>query len=326
MEDTIVQDQQSPLNSGFGARSTAAEVLAGIDLTGKRAIVTGGHSGLGLETTRALTGAGAQVLVLARNPAAAREALAGVPDVEVDQLDLADQASLRACAERFVVSGRKADIVICNAAVMANPETRVGNGWESQFGTNHLGHYALVNLLWPAIAPGARVVALSSMGHHFSPMRWDDVQFDNGYDKWLAYGQSKTAIALFAKRLDTLGQASGVRAFSVHPGKIYTPLQRHMEMAEMQALGWFDAEGNLVDPTFKTPPQGAATSVWAATSPLLDGRGGLYCEDCDVALREDSAEPTEFGVRSYAVDPREAERLWALSAELTGIDAFAPAR
>lgn len=319
----IMQDTQTPLNSGFGMRSTAADVLAGISLAGKLAIVTGGHSGLGLETTRALAGAGARVLVLARNPEAARKALEGVPNAEVDQLDLADQASVRACAGRFVASGRQADIVICNAAVMANPETRVGNGWESQFGTNHLGHYALVNLLWPAIAPGARVVALSSMGHHYCAMRWDDVQFDTGYDKWLAYGQSKTAIALFAKQLDALGQAKGVRAFSVHPGKIYTPLQRHMDMAEMKALGWFDDQGNLVDPTFKTVPQGAATTVWAATSPLLQGRGGLYCEDCDVAVRDDSPQPTESGVRSYAIDPAQAQRLWNLSAQLTGINAFA---
>lgn len=323
MNTPIIDTPQTRLNSGFGARSSATDVLAGIDLTGKLAIVTGGHSGLGLETTRALTGAGAHMLVLARNPEAARKALDGVNNVEVDQLDLADQSSVRACAERFVASGRKADIVICNAAIMATPETRVGNGWEAQFGTNHLGHYALVNLLWPAIASGARVVSLSSMGHHYSPMRWDDVQFTSGYDKWLAYGQSKTAIALFARHLDLLGQSKGVRSFSVHPGKIYTPLQRHMDMKEMKALGWFDDQGNLIDPSFKTPPQGAATSVWAATSPLLAGKGGVYCEDCDVAVRDDDPEPAESGVRSYAIDPEQAARLWKLSAELTGINSFA---
>lgn len=317
-----MQNSQVPLSSGFGPRSTATDVLAGINLSGKLAIVTGGHSGLGMATTRALTSVGAQVLVLARNPETARKALEGVQGVQVDQLDLADQASVRACAGRFVASGRLADIVVCNAAVMANPETRVGHGWESQFGTNHLGHYALVNLLWPAIAPGARVVALSSMGHHYSPIRWDDVQFNTGYDKWLAYGQSKTAIALFAKQLDVLSQAKGIRAFSVHPGKIYTPLQRHMDMAEMQALGWFDDQGKLVDPTFKTVAQGAATTVWAATSPLLQGRGGLYCEDCDVAVRDNSPQPTETGVRDYAIDPAQAQRLWSLSAELTGVNAF----
>lgn len=317
-----MQDPQIPLKSGFGHHSSAADVLAGIDLNGKFAIVTGGHSGLGLETTKALTGAGARVLVLSRNPEVARESLAGVSNVEVDQLDLADLDSVRACAERFVASGRKADIVICNAAVMANPETRVGDGWESQFGTNHLGHYALVNLLWAAIAPGGRVVSLSSRGHHFSPMRWDDVQFNNGYDKWLAYGQSKTAIALFAKQLDTLGRDKGVRAFSVHPGSIYTSLQRHMSMEELTARGWLNDKGEVIDPNFKTPSQGAATSVWAATSPLLEGKGGLYCEDCDVAPRNNTPRPTGIGVRDYAIDSAQAERLWKLSAELTGINAF----
>ncbi|WP_454689853.1 SDR family NAD(P)-dependent oxidoreductase [Achromobacter aloeverae] len=317
------QDPQTPLKSGFGFHSTAADVLAGVDLSGKFAIVTGGHSGLGLETTKALASAGAHVRVLARNPEAARKALEGVPGVEVDRLDLADQDSVRACAGRFVATGCKADIAVCNAAVMAIPETRVGKGWEAQFGTNHLGHYALVNLLWPAIAPGARVVSLSSRGHHFAPMRWDDVQFDAGYDKWLAYGQSKTAIALFAKQLDTLAQASGVRAFSVHPGSIYTPLQRHMSMEELTALGWLNDKGEVIDPNFKTPAQGAATTVWAATSPLLEGKGGLYCENCDVAVRDNTATPTETGVRDYAIDPRQAERLWKLSAALTGIDAFA---
>ncbi|NIF18228.1 SDR family NAD(P)-dependent oxidoreductase [Pantoea sp. Cy-639] len=319
----LQDDAQTPLSTGFGRHSSAAEVLAGIDLSGKLAIVTGGHSGLGLETTRALAGAGAQVLVLARQPTVAAQALAGVTNVAVDTLDLADLGSVRSCAERFVASGRQADLVICNAAVMANPLTRVGNGWESQFGTNHLGHYALVNWLWPAIAAGARVVSLSSLGHHYSPMRWDDVQFTGAYDKWLAYGQSKTAIALFTRHLDSLGLAKGVRAFSVHPGKIYTPLQRHMAMDEMTALGWLDAAGKVIDPTFKSVAQGAATTVWAATSALLDGRGGLYCEDCDVALRDDSPQPTESGVRSYAIDPVQAARLWALSAELVGVDAFA---
>lgn len=317
--------RQTPLHSPFGAASTARQVLDGVNLSGKLAIITGGHSGLGLETTKALSGAGARVLVAARNPDAARKALAGLCNVAVDLLDLSELDSVHGFARRFVASGQRADIVINNAAVMACPEARVGGGWESQFGTNHLGHYALVNLIWPAIAPGARVVSLSSMGHHYCPMRWDDMQFRSGYDKWLAYGQSKTAIALFARHLDTLGQAQGIRSFSVHPGKIYTPLQRHMDMAEMQALGWFDAQGKLIDPTFKTPEQGAATSVWAATSPQLAGMGGLYCEDCDVAILDDSTQPAEHGVRPYAIDPLQAERLWQASAALTGIDAFTPA-
>lgn len=315
---------QQKIGSGFGAQSTTREVLEGIDLTGKVAIVTGGYSGLGLETTRALAGAGAHVVVPARRPGTAEQALAGVNGVEVDELDLADLASVRAFAERFLASGRSAEIVINNAGIMACPETRVGPGWEAQFATNHLGHYALVNLLWPAIAhDGARVVSVSSAGHRRSPLRWDDVMFERGYDKWEAYGQAKTANALFAVQLDALGQAAGVRAFSLHPGGIRTPLQRHLTTEEMVAAGWIDEQGNLIASGFKTPEQGAATEVWAATSPQLQGMGGVYCEDCDIAELVPADDTTAGGVREYAVNPDQAARLWALSAELTGIDAFA---
>jgi NAD(P)-dependent dehydrogenase (short-subunit alcohol dehydrogenase family) len=207
------------MGSGFGARSTAREVLEGIELTGKLAIVTGGYSGIGLETTRALAGAGAHVVVPARRRATAEGALAGLDGVEVDELDLADLASVRAFVERFLASDRRVEIVINNAGIFACPETRVGRGWEAQFATNHLGHYALANLLWPAIAhDGARVVSVSSAGHRRSAMRWDDVMFDREYDKWQAYGQSKTANALFAVHLDALGKDAGVRAFAIHPG------------------------------------------------------------------------------------------------------------
>ncbi|UQS26577.1 SDR family NAD(P)-dependent oxidoreductase [Amycolatopsis thermalba] len=305
---------QKPLGTGFGARTTADEVLAGVDLTGKLAIVTGGYSGIGLATTRALTRAGAHVVVPARRPAAAREA------AEVDELDLADLGSVHRFAERFLASGRAIDILIAGAGIMAAPETRVGPGWESHFAVNHLGHFALVNLLWPAIAPGARVVVVSSAGHQLSGIRWDDVHFDGGYDRWLAYAQSKTANALFARQLDVLGRERA-RAFSLHPGAILTPLQRHLDTADMLAAGWIDEHGNPADPSFKTPEQGAATQVWAATSPQLDGLGGLYCEDCDIAEPTESTEMIA-GVRDYAVDPAQAERLWALSAELTGVTAF----
>src|SRR5215207_2783569 len=234
---------QHPIHSGFGARSTAAEVLEGIDLTGRLAVVTGGYSGIGIETTRALVGAGATVVVPARRPDVAKEALAGIDRVEVDELDLGDLDSVHAFASRFLESGRTIDIVINNAAIMAVPETRVGPGWEAQFATNHLGHYALVNRLWPAIVDGgSRVVALSSVGHHRSGIRWDDVQFEHGYDKWSAYGQAKTANALFAVHLDALGQDVGVRAFSVHPGGILTPLQRHLARDEMVSYGWIDED------------------------------------------------------------------------------------
>ena len=316
---------QHKIGSGFGAQSTADDVLRGIDLSGKLALVTGGYSGIGLETTRALVRAGAQVVVPARRPSTARAALGN--GVEVDALDLADLASVHGFAERFLASRRAIDIVINSAGVMACPETRVGPGWEAQFATNHLGHYALVNRLWPAISRGgARVVAVSSAGHRRSAIRWDDVMFDNGYDKWQAYGQAKTANVLFAVHLDSLARDAGLRAFALHPGGIITPLQRHLPSEEMVAAGWIDEQGNTLNPAgFKTPEQGAATQVWAATSPQLDGLGGVYCEDCDIAeLAPDGLEFTG-GVRSYAVDPEQAARLWALSAELTGVNAFGPA-
>ena len=315
---------QHKIGSGFGAHSTAREVLEGIDLTGKLAIVTGGYSGLGLETTRALAGVGAHVVVPARRRATAEEALKGMEGVEIDELDLADLASVRTFAERFLASGRSAEIVISNAGIMACPETRVGPSWEAQFATNHLGHFTLVNLLWQAIArEGTRVVSVSSAGHRRSPMRWDDVMFERGYDKWEAYGQAKTANVLFAVHLDALGRDSGVRAFAVHPGGIRTPLQRHLTTEEMVAAGWIDEQGNLIATGFKTPEQGAATQVWAATSPQLEEMGGVYCEDCDIAEPVPSDDTTAGGVREYAINRDEAARLWALSAELTGVDAFA---
>jgi NAD(P)-dependent dehydrogenase (short-subunit alcohol dehydrogenase family) len=314
-------NMQTPVGSGFGARTTAAEVLDGHDLTGKLAIVTGGYSGLGLETTRALAAAGARVIVPARRLDTAQQAVADIAGVELDELDLADLTSVRAFATRVVASRRHVDIVINSAGIMACPETRVGPGWEAQFATNHLGHYALVNQLWPALSggAGARVIAVSSGAHGITGIRWDDVQFTHGYDRWQAYGQSKTANVLFAVHLDALGRDTGVRAFALHPGSILTPLQRHLPKADMVAAGWIDENGDLADPTFKTPQQGAATQVWAATSPQLAGLGGLYCEDCDIAPIAQNGSP---GVHPHAIDPQQAARLWALSADFTGVDAF----
>ncbi|MFE6800367.1 SDR family NAD(P)-dependent oxidoreductase [Streptomyces sp. NPDC057681] len=314
---------QHKIGSGFGARSTADDVLEGIDLTGRLALVTGGYSGIGVETTRALTKAGARVVVPARRVGAAQENLAGIDGVEVAELDLGDLDSVHAFADRFLATGRPLDVVIDSAGIMACPETRVGPGWEAQFATNHLGHFALVNRLWPAIEPGgARVVSVSSTGHHASPIRWDDVHWRDGYDKWEAYGQAKTANALFAVHLDRLGQERGVRAFSLHPGGILTPLQRHLPKQEMVDRGWIDEDGNLLYPeAFKTPQQGAATQVWAATSPQLNEMGGVYLEDCDIA-EPAPADGTRVGVKEWATDPEQAARLWALSAELTGVDAF----
>jgi NAD(P)-dependent dehydrogenase (short-subunit alcohol dehydrogenase family) len=330
---------QHAIGSGFGARSTAEEVLEGIDLTGRLAVVTGGYSGLGLETVRALVGAGAHVVVPARRPEHAAEQLADVgtvsttgasggaapadAQVEVDALDLADLGSVEAFAGRFLATDRSIDLLINDAAVMANPETRVGPGWESQFATNHLGHFALTARLWPALVRdgGARVVALSSTGHKLSAIRWDDPMFERGYDKWQAYGQAKTANSLFAVHLDALGRDRGVRAFAAHPGGIMTPLQRHLPREEMIANGWMDEDGNVAD-RFKSTREGASTATWAATAPKLEGHGGVYCEDCEVAEPTDVGGESERarGVDAHAVDPEQAARLWTLSVELTGVD------
>ncbi|MFC5062006.1 SDR family NAD(P)-dependent oxidoreductase [Actinomycetospora atypica] len=321
------QTPQQPLGSGFGATSTAADVVAGLDLSGRLAIVTGGYSGLGLEATRALTSVGAHVVVPARRPEVAAEALTGLGNVETDALDLGDLDSVAAFAQRFTGSGRRVDVLIDNAGVMATPLERVGPGWERQFATNHLGHFALVNRLVPTLADDARVVSVSSRGHHFSGLHLDDVHYERReYDKWQAYGQSKTANVLFAVGL----AARGVRAFALHPGGIMTPLQRHLPREEMVALGWLDEAGNPgpAASSFKTPEQGAATETWAATSPQLADLSGVYLEDCDVAVAVDTSKGPDSrggygsGVMPYAIDPDTAEALWAYSAQLTGVDAF----
>ncbi|WP_238012932.1 SDR family NAD(P)-dependent oxidoreductase [Dactylosporangium sp. AC04546] len=291
---------------------TAGEALAGIDLMGKTAVVTGGYSGIGLATTRALAGAGARVIVPARRPAAAAAALSNDAGVEVHALDLSDLDTVWTFAEDFLRRHEALHILIGNAGVMACPETRVGPGWEAQFATNHLGHYALANLLWPALsaAGGARVVAVASGRNPDWTIRWDDVHFTAGYDKWAAYTQSKSANILFARHLDRLGRRHGVRAFSVNPGWIRTPLQRHLTTDEMVAAGWIDADGESLPGLFRTAEQGAATQVWAATAPELDAHGGEYCADCRL-------------LDSPSTDEADAARLWSLSAELTGLDRIA---
>jgi NAD(P)-dependent dehydrogenase (short-subunit alcohol dehydrogenase family) len=317
---------QAPIASPFGYRSTAREVTAGLDLSGKVALVTGGYSGLGTETVRALAGAGARVIVGARRPDRAAEDLADVVGaVEVALLDLSDPASIDAFAADVARRTDRLDIVIGNAAIMANPLTRDARGYESQFATNHLGHFQLVARLWPLLkaADGARVVSVSSIGHRICPPDLTDPNFENRpYDKWQAYGQAKSANALFALQLDKLGAAHGVRAFSVHPGGIATPLQRHLTREEQIAMGWIDAEGN-VDPRFKSTEEGAATSVWCATSPLLDGMGGVYCEDCNIAAMAGPETPPFAGVRPHIRDEALAAGLWDLSEKMTGV-AFRP--
>ena len=313
---------QHPIGSGFRAKSTAAEVIDGIDLPGRRAVVTGGYSGIGLETVRALVSAGAHVTVPARRPDVARDALAAFGDgVDVAPMDLADLASVRRFASDWSSSARPLHLLINNAGIMACPEGRVGPGWEMQMGVNHLGHMALYLGLEPALldAAGARVVALSSIGHRIGGIQWDDPHFTStAYDKWQAYGQAKTANALFAMGVDARGEDRGIRAFSVHPGGIFTPLQRHLPEEEMVALGWKNPDGTVpeaVQQAFKTPEQGAATTVWAATSAQLDGLGGLYCEDVDVAPLAGAVSPGHQHVRPWACDPESAERLWTVSEE-----------
>ncbi len=320
----MTADQQAPFGSGFGYRSTAADVLEGIDLKGKNVIITGGYSGIGIEAVKALVAAGASVTVPARRPDKAREELASVPGVEVAELDLADLKSVARFAASYVATGKPLHILINNAAIMANPETRVGPNWESQFATNHLGHFALVAGLAPALkaANGARVVSVSSTGHKLSPVVFEDIHYGSrSYNKWSAYGQAKTANSLFAIELDRRGQAHGVRAFAIHPGGIMTPLQRYLPKEEMIAAGWMDADGN-VNERFKTVEQGAATETWAATSPQLNGKGGLYCEDCDVAQLTQPGTSRTSGVDPHAVDGDAARRLWQVSVEHTGLDAF----
>lgn len=309
--------KQSPIPSGFSAQTTALAVIGKLRLDGAIAIVTGGYAGVGLETTRALSEAGATVVVPARTQDKAHAALAGMAGVEIDSLDLFEPASIDAFAARFLASGRPVHMLVNNAGIMAAPLARDARGFESQLATNHLGHFQLTARLWPALrsALGARVVCLSSRGHGRAAVDFDDTHFQRRpYDKWIAYGQSKTANALFALALDARGVGHGVRAFSVHPGAIMTELVRSLSEEE---LGAVIARAKTLSP-LKNVEQGAATSVWCATSPQLDGMGGVYCEDADIAeaVPADSSEPS--GVRPWAMDPDLAEQLWTKSAGWTG--------
>ncbi len=334
---------QKPIGSSFGPASTAGDVIKGIDLSNRIAIVTGGYSGIGLETTRALRSAGARVIVPARDHDKAATALEGLDGVEIEAMDLLNPASIDAFAERFVASSQPLHILVNSAGIMASPLVRDSRGYESQFATNHLGHFQLAARLWPALrqADGARVVSVSSWGHRHSPVVFEDPNFKRrDYDRWLAYGQSKTANILFALALDQRGKAEGVRALSLHPGSIVgTGLEKHLSREELRKAGVIDENGRpILDPAknLKTVEQGAATSVWCATSLQLNGMGGVYCESCDIAplvpkeLETSSSidAPSRFshairqvgsmalGVMPYAVDPEAAERLWSLSEQL----------
>jgi NAD(P)-dependent dehydrogenase (short-subunit alcohol dehydrogenase family) len=316
---------QLPIGSGFGAASTAGEVIRGIDLSGKCAVVTGGYAGIGIETVKAFRSAGARVFVPARGPVKARAALSEMPDVVLQPMDLLDPTSIDRFVEHVLKETDTVDILVNNAGVMAPPLVRDARGYESQFSANHLGHFQLTCRLWPALVRSghARVIALSSFGHRRAGVDLHDPNFEHReYEPWVAYGQSKTANALFAVALDSIGRRSGVRAFSVHPGGIVTDLVRHMSNEQLEASHVIDKDGKpIIDPgnNKKTPQQGAATSVWCATSPRLDGMGGVYCADCDIARALPGDESTELhGVRPRATDPIAAGRLWQLSERLTG--------
>lgn len=305
----------------FGPDPTTDEVLDGLDLTGRTALVTGASGGLGAETGRALASKGARVVLTARDLGKAEAVRRAIrestgAEVELEALELDSLAHVRAFAERFLARHEALHILVNNAGVMACPEAKTRDGFELQLGTNHLGHFLLTGLLAPALLRGApaRVVSVSSRGHQQSPVRWDDLAFEKEpYDKWTAYGQSKTANVLFAVELERRLGDRGVHAYAVHPGVIATDLSRHMDREDFERIR--QRSGGRLQ--LKSVEAGAATSVWAATAPELEGRGGLYLEDCHVAAVDDDPEARE-GVRSYAVDPDAAQRLWALSEELVG--------
>jgi NAD(P)-dependent dehydrogenase (short-subunit alcohol dehydrogenase family) len=327
-----MSNQQVPIQTGFGATSTASEVLGDVDLIGKTVIVTGGYSGLGLEITRVLAGAGAEIVVPARTPQKAAAALRDLARVQQASLDLMDPASIDAFARTFLDRGGPLHILIGNAGIMATPLTRDLRGFESQWSTNHLGHFQLAAALWPALrrASGARVVSVSSRAHLLSGVDFEDPNFDRRpYEKFKAYGQSKSANALFALGLDTRGEDHGVRAFSVHPGVIVTDLVRDLTDDELKGrfgishgdpLGYVPAGKSVSEGgVFKSVAQGAATAVWCATSAQLEGRGGLYCEDVNIAVSVPADHPGQNGVRPWAIDRESAERLWSVSERLTGV-------
>ena len=315
--------RQHPIGSGFRAASTAADVIAGIDMSGKNVIVTGGHAGLGLEATRTLSRAGAYVMVAARDPERARPALAGLDSVEVGQLDLIDPNAIEAFAARWLASGRPLHVLINCAGASGGP-THDARGYETQFATNHLGHFQLTRALLPALqaAHGARVVNVTSGAHRFGNIRWEDPNFATGHDRRAAYAQSKAANVLFTVELDHRYASKGIRAYAVHPGVVVgTKLNASAGEEALRAMGLIDQSGRpIIDPSAgkKTPEQGASTIVFAATSPLLAGIGGVYLKDNDIAPVDDEQKPLTTDqipsdAMSHSLDPASAQRLWELS-------------
>ena len=319
----MISKLQKPLDSGFNSKTYADEITKDIDLTAKIAIVTGGYSGIGIETTRALINSGAEVIIPAKRSEVAIKNLEGiVSKSNVVEMDLSDLNSVKNFTDGYKESFNRLDLLINNAGIMACPETRIGDNWESQIAVNHFGHFLLTKDLMDMMADndGARFVSLSSSAHSLTGMLWDDIHFLNSpYDKWMAYGQSKTASSLIAIEFDKLMKDKGVRGFSVHPGGIMTPLQRHLQNEEMVTLGWMKEDGSLSDLAknfFKTTSQGASTTLWCATSSSLNNIGGVFCEDCDIAKIKsevDESMQRYFGVADWAVDIDEASKLWELT-------------
>lgn len=316
---------QQPIGSGFNAASTTSDVIKGIDLKGKIAIVTGGNTGIGLETVKTLANAGATVIVPARDVEKAKENLKGMTNVEIEEMDLIDPGSIDAFAEKFLASGRPLHLLINNAGIMFVPLRRDSRGNESQLAINYLAVFQLTARLWEALKKvnGARVINVSSLGHHFAPFNFDDPNFQHReYETLQGYGQSKTAVNLFSLELDNRAKSFGVRVYSVHPGNIFgTELAREAPLELLQQFGFYDDKGDPVPEviaSLKNIPQGAATTVWCATSPLLNKIGGVYCEDGDIAqLAIDSSVPN--GVKPYSLDEVSAKQLWKLTEDLTGI-------
>ncbi|MFI5353459.1 MAG: SDR family NAD(P)-dependent oxidoreductase [Candidatus Binatales bacterium] len=307
----------------FGAESTADEVLEGIDLSGKRVLVTGVSAGLGVETARSLVAHGAIAVGTARDLAKARRALAqaGNPPVDLVEADLASLSSVRKAASELLARAKRFDVIIANAGVMACPQGKTQDGFETQFGTNHLGHFVFVNRLVPLLNPGARIVTLSSAGHQLSDVDLADPNFEQTpYQAFTAYGRSKTANILYAVALDSRLKGRGVRATSIHPGGIQTELGRHLTpelIEQMRARVSRGASSPATAFRFKTGPQGSATSVWAGFVAPADAVGGRYCEDCHVCEVNDDA-TSRAGVRSYALNLAHANDLWRKSEELVG--------
>ena len=312
----------------FGANSTTDEVLEGVNLSGKRVLVTGVSAGLGIETARALAAHGAEVVGAARDLAKAKAATERVRadaaksgGLDLVQLDLASLASVRACAEALVASGKPFDLVICNAGVMATPFGKTADGFEIQFGTNHLGHFALVNRIASLMRPGARLVNLSSAGHQISDVDLDDPNFERTpYSPWVSYGRSKTANILFAVEFDRRHKDRGIRAAAVHPGAIQTELSRYLDQEARRQLTEIMAEAGRLPGAkpieYKSVPEGAATSVWTAAVATADAVGARYCEDCHVADVINAPGFTFAGVRPYALDLERAKALWTKSEEM----------